>query len=560
MRITYTVTSLDTADAWDDLAPALGDGHPFAVQSTIRHLRILGAKSYVLEKPYIDRDYSADYLHFYARTFRAHARHCKRAHFFCEDLSPLLRQSRSTEQLRQLREFARTSYCGFCVIRPLSTAPIGRTVLRAEVRSRQGMEATVTCRAPFHANLLGVDLEVTGAAYLQQDARVGACAQVAIWAGMRHMHARYRYNWVSVADITRLATPTAPDEATSLPAGSDFLATERMLRAISDAGYQPLCFRRPDIPFRRPEIAAAILPYVESGIPVILGLDIGAGVGHAVTVVGRVFATQAQPTNTAIDYVPALIVHDDQGGPYMSLPVADALTTPHSFGEDTIKRATSSGTVELSASHANFAVALMSPRVFSTAVAAEVTARDRLDDTLARMPHIRRLLRQRQLPVNDRLLDELLAAQDAEHIVLRTYLTSAAGYRRHIADGTASDELKDALLELHLPHFTWITEILTIDSYNNHSAGMRRMYGHTIIDATSTGRDGDGLLMLHLPGLVFTKGVNAPPDAQESEIGWMIARAVSMSPPCTPRWTPSDAPGGSPGRTLPPNRASAPPR
>lgn len=58
MRITYTVTSLDTADAWDDLAPALGDGHPFAVQSTIRHLRILGAKSYVLEEPYIDRDYS----------------------------------------------------------------------------------------------------------------------------------------------------------------------------------------------------------------------------------------------------------------------------------------------------------------------------------------------------------------------------------------------------------------------------------------------------------------------------------------------------------------------
>ena len=509
MRITYTVASLDTADAWGGLAHALGDGHPAAVQNTIRHLRILGAKSYVLEEPYIDRDYSADYLHFYARTFRTHARHCKRAHFFSDDLSPLLRQSRSTEQLRQLREFARTSYCGFSVIRPLSTAPIGRTVLRAEVRGRQGMEANVTCRAPFHSNLLGVDLEVTGAAYLQQDARVGACAQVAIWAGMRHMHARYGYNWVSVADITRLATPTAPDEATSLPAGSDFLATERMLRAISDAGYQPLCFRRPDI-------AAAILPYVESGIPVILGLDIGADVGHAVTVIGRVFATQAQPTNTAIDYVPAFIVHDDQGGPYMSLPVKNPATTPHPFGDDTIKRATSSGTVELIASHANFAVALMSPRVFSTAAAAEVTACDRLDDTLARMPHIRSLLRERQLPVNDRLLDELLAAQDAEHIVLRTYLTSAAGYRRHLADGTASDELKDALLELHLPHFTWITEILTTDSYNNLSAGMRRMYGHTIIDATSTGRDGDGLLMLHLPGLVFTKDVNALPDAQEA--------------------------------------------
>ena len=154
-------------------------------------------------------------------------------------------------------------------------------------------------------------------------------------------------------------------------------------------------------------------------------------------------------------------------------------------------------------------------RVFSTAAAAEVSARDRIEEALARMPRIRSLLGQRQLPVNDRLLDELLAAQAAGHIVLRTYLTSAAGYRRHIADGTASNDLKDALLELHLPHFTWITEISTIHSYNNYSAAMRRIYGHTIIDATSTGRGGDGLLMLHLPGLFFTKDVNGPPNEQE---------------------------------------------
>ena len=371
------------------------------------------------------------------------------------------------------------------------------------------MESTVTCRAQFEANLLGVDFQVTGTAYLQQDARVGACAQVSIWAGMRHLHARYGYNWVSVADITRLATPTAPDEATSLPAGSDFLTSERMLRAISEAGYQPLCFRSPNI-------AGAILPYVESGIPVILGLNVGTEVGHAVTVIGRVFATQAQPTDTAIDYVPAYIVHDDQGGPYMLLPVGDPATTPHPFGDDTIKRATSSGTVELRACHATFAVALMSPRVFSTAAAAEVSARDRIDETLTKMPDIRRMLVDRGLPVNERLLDELQDAHSQGHIVLRTYLTSVAGYRRHIADGTAGDDLKDALLALHLPHFTWITEIATIDSYNNFSAGMRRIYGHTIIDATSTGRDGDGLLALHLPRLLFTKDVNAPRHEQEN--------------------------------------------
>ena len=76
------------------------------------------------------------------------------------------------------------------------------------------MESTVTCRTEYETNLLGVSLKVTGTAYIQQDTRVGACAQVSIWAGMRHMHARHGYNWVSVADITRLASPTTDDEAT----------------------------------------------------------------------------------------------------------------------------------------------------------------------------------------------------------------------------------------------------------------------------------------------------------------------------------------------------------
>ena len=512
MRVTFTVGSLDAPADWTSLEQALGDGHPEVVRNTIRHLKILGAKSYVLEEPYIDRDYSADYLEFYARTFRTHARHCRRAHFFSKDISSLVSASLSTEGLSKLRRLAGDAYCGFCVLRPLPTAPIGRTVLRARLRGHQDMESTVTCRAPFDANLLGIDLKVTGAAYLQQDARVGACAQVAIWAGMRHLHARYGYDWVSVAEITRLATPTAPDEAVSLPAGSDFLTSERMIRAIAEADYQPLCFHNPDP--NNPTIAAAILPYVESGIPVILGLNLGGEVGHAVTVIGRIFARQTSPTSKAIDYVPAYIVHDDQGGPYMTLPVQEPADSAHPFADDTVKREST----ELNMSHATFAVALMSARVFSTAAAAKMSTRDRIDETLGNMHTMRRMLAEQGFPVNDRLLDELQAAHAGGRLILRTYLTSAAGYRRHISNGTASDDLKDALLDLHLPHFTWVTEISTVDSYNHASAGMRRMYGHTIIDATSTGKGRDATLMLHLPGFIITNDVNAARDKEPEEL------------------------------------------
>ena len=147
------------------------------------------------------------------------------------------------------------------------------------------MESTVTCRADIDAHLLGTRLQVdnvsllTGTSFLQQDSRVGACAQVAIWSGMRHMHARHNYNWVSVADITRFARPPSVTEAVSLPNASDRLSSDAMVRAIAEAGYQPLCLPRLDI-------GHAILPYVESGIPVILGLDLGGTVWLTLTTTG----------------------------------------------------------------------------------------------------------------------------------------------------------------------------------------------------------------------------------------------------------------------------------
>ena len=507
MQISHTVQSLDSPAAWSRLARSLGGHHLEVVDNTIRHLRVLEAKSYVIEDPYIDRDYSADYVQFYARTFRAHDRHCKRVHFFARDVTPLLEEPLTIDRLDDIIAVAAPAYCGFCVIRPLSEAPIGRMVLLARLKDRFDIEATVTCRADFAAHLLGIKFQVTGAAFLQQDTRVGACAQVAIWAGMRHMHARYNYNWVSVADITRFSAPPSVIEAVELPNASDRLSSDAMVRAVAAAGYQPLVLQQP--------IGRAVLPYVESGIPVILGLHIGGTVGHALTVVGRVFARQSTPTKRAIDYVPAFIVHDDQSGPYRWLPTSPNTSATFSFVDDAIKRDTATGPVELNVDdHAVFAIALMSTRVYCTAARAEHNAWSQIDENIRSLPAARRALADHGIAVNEELMDELQNAHRDEKIVLRTYLTSAAGYHRHLAQGSASDALKNQLLRLHLPHFTWITEISTIDSYNQSSPKLRRIYGHSVLDATSTAERKDALLVLHLPGLLIVKNPNARPREQ----------------------------------------------
>ena len=155
MKITHTVEPLDSNAAWSRLARVLGGAGLDVVRNTIRHLRVLNARCYVLEDPYIDRDYSADYAQFYALTFHAHERHCKRVHFFSQDISPLLQRPLSTARLNDLGDLAKDAYCGFCVVRPLSAAPIGRTVLLARLGNDFNMETTVTCRADIDAHLLG---------------------------------------------------------------------------------------------------------------------------------------------------------------------------------------------------------------------------------------------------------------------------------------------------------------------------------------------------------------------------------------------------------------------
>jgi len=509
MNIEFTVGQLRDQSDWNGLAQILG-GPNAVVNNVIQHLIATNVVSYLRETKYIDRDYSSDYRRFYAQTFKTYERHCQRVHFFAEDVAPIIALRTWSERVKKLQETSGRSYRGFCAVRPLPGASIGRTVLHATAPVGSDLEPVVTCRSEIQARLLGAELDVTGTSFMQQDSRVGACAQVAIWAGARHMHERYKYDWLSVADITRLAAPTTAEESVSLPAGSDFLTSERMIRAINEMGFQPLCFEGPNI-------GEAILPYVESGLPVILGLQHGNGLGHAVTVIGRVFGKLKKPTANAMDYVPAFIVHDDQAGPYMLVPANSTAVSEFKLDEhQTISHQIRGSKVQFNArEHGKFAVALMPLRAFSTAKEAERTALRSIEAALKNIDEIQAALSKKKALTNERLITELTEAFKSGNMLLRTYLTSAAGYRRHLAYGTACDELKDVLLRLHLPHFTWITEISTVGSYNEPSAGLRRIYGHSVLDATSTGKDAAGLLVLHLPGMVFVRDVNAASDQQE---------------------------------------------
>ena len=163
-----------------------GERSNHAADALIAHARSLGATFVVLEKPYTDQDYSADYVSFYAGAFKNHPRFTVRAHFFTEDVSALLAPPFSAQQAAFDQADA---YLGFVVIRPIAQGPIGRTVLPFP-RFGAGLTVRPAARADFDAHLLGIELRAKCCApFIQQDTRVGACAQAAIWMASRSVFA-----------------------------------------------------------------------------------------------------------------------------------------------------------------------------------------------------------------------------------------------------------------------------------------------------------------------------------------------------------------------------------
>ncbi len=138
------------------------------------------------------------------------------------------------------------------------------------------------------------------------------------------------------------------------------------------------------------------------------------------TVVGRVFAQQPTATNQLADYVPAYIVHDDQAGPYMLLPRTRDSAKAHNFDKNQLIRHTFSSTTPVNLNvedHAVFAVVLMPVRVFATARAAQRTALGRLSAAMINMPSIRKEFADKGAVINDRLLDEVIAAFKKQEII-----------------------------------------------------------------------------------------------------------------------------------------------
>lgn len=523
MHVKLSGIVLDPAGA-QSLRAELANASNISADAIVAHVKALGGKYAVLEQPYIDKDYSADYQTFYASAFRSYPRHTVRIHIFADNVGASLKSvSQSEAQDKQLN----SAYLGFIVVRPLQQGPIGRTVLKFP-SAPHGHCIRPAARAKFPVHLLGKELLASGAPFIQQDHKIGACAQAAIWMADRAVHARHRVTrWHSTADITQLATtPTDFQLALELPAGSMGLNPIHMIRALKGMGHQPLSyfFEDKSAAKKKPKDGAkpdGIVPplpgeviyrYLDSGLPVILGISI-KGMSHAVTAVGTIESTTGI-CRKGISYdafIRAFVVHDDQRGPYRYMPLSKA-DIPHLPHDLLLKHGGKVLVVNDVVSH--IFVPLPS-KVLLRAENADIVAADFLERHISEVGA--KLVEQASELGAKIAISRFYRLVKRKKLIRRTYLTSAARYRHHLAKSGLSDPVKAELTLRTLPHFVWVTELLD-PTISKTADDVRLIVGHIVINATSTADPANDMIMAHYPHVVIHSDIDAADNGEQEAL------------------------------------------
>lgn len=270
----------------------------------IKYLSEIGARTFVVESNYVDKDYMIDYQKFYSRCFEEISKFTTRLHFFSTDFS----ESDFYEALNKNDvDDLKSSYLGFVVVRPIKSSDgqplIGRTVLKTYPPT-DGDDRRFFVTSKYTASLYGIPLEVESLPYQEQDEGVSACATIALWSALNPLYYLFGTIRHSPAEITEVAT-SFPSPHRAFP--SSGLILEQMVNYIRSIGLdvEAVSAENNDM------ITTAVKAYINAGLPIIAALKLRVQRKedyHAVVISGYRCDRKGR--------VKELYVHDDQIGPY----------------------------------------------------------------------------------------------------------------------------------------------------------------------------------------------------------------------------------------------------
>jgi hypothetical protein len=453
-------------------------------------------KTIVIEHKYRDRDHSKALASYYAKSFRQVEAECTRLHFFSQRLPLDFLDTKSTLELER-------SYLGFCVLRPFTRRKIGRTVLR---RLRyQPMLEFPTCQGVFEVNLAGHKLSFLGSAFIEQDTMVAACATAAIWASTTIMGTRFKLQQRSTSEITQLATQYLIQNR---PMPSEGLITEQMLHCIRAMEYEPLLIGVGS----QKQAKHDIYSYIESEIPPILLCNFPpinenhalVGVGHGYNLpIANPFKTKVEwPDEPPLEFsrssewIPSILVNDDQRGPYRKLTFIEATQT---LAQRINRIYPGVNVAELGLEDWKCPITIDINMPLSGYSGGEEIAN--IWGIIIPLPQGVLLTAEQAERKSARVIlwwhlwNKVPLPQD---LVLRTYLVPSNEYKERAKGSGMHSFVKSLISGKPMPRWIWVTEISSEKSYNSPNPQDWLLNGQVIIDATSNAFTPDFLLFHYI--------------------------------------------------------------
>lgn len=309
------------------------------------YLRDLGAETILVEPHYFDKDYLSEFAAFYSVSSRGYPNTCRRLHFFSRSVTRQQLTNAVSGDSSTLTAL-QNSYLGFSVIRPISAAPLGCTVLAWYPDEVRATRRVTSPSRKYHCHLAGIRLSVTGLAWQQQDSAVGACATVGLWSMLHASSFDNDHSAPTTAQITEAAHQTAVTGARVFP--SNGLTIIQLLEAIKRYHMAPFAMSgdiQPKMPavgtnsvqrsagFSKERFASTCASFIRSGYPVLaIGHSMGIG-RHAVCITG--FREEPpgdvppRAVKAADESIVHVYIHDDNLGPNVRF----AVTTHSRFGQ-----------------------------------------------------------------------------------------------------------------------------------------------------------------------------------------------------------------------------------
>lgn len=310
------------------------------------YLKVLKAKTVIIEHEYVDRNFIDDYCGYYSKCFRDYPKKCERLLFFNKIFSDQdLKEAVLSTSDNDLRKDIERSFLGYIVMRPISGAHLGKVCL-STYPNQENRIRNFPLNKRYFAHFMGLNLSIDTVAFQEQDNVISACATSSIWSALHCIRDFNPDDVPSPYEITESAKrihvhsePTKTIEKGLYPS--------QMTAVIENQHLNPIL-----LSFKSKSILKAIVrAYMNVGVPVMLGMELAyqdedrnirnSGtylIGeHAVTITGyhlqsgklpEAFSEDDfsdDPFNDVFDiyFVSSLIdkfyVHDDQIGPFASM-------------------------------------------------------------------------------------------------------------------------------------------------------------------------------------------------------------------------------------------------